>query len=540
MLQSKLSRRLLILTVSVSLSIGLCMIAQSAILATVIDQVYLHHATRPTLISLLILFLMIVCLRAGLNYLRERFSFQTATIIKNHVRKKCFSYFMQLSPAKLSEHKTGALTSTLLEQIEALHGFYADYLPQMMITVILPIIILGFVFSQNWLAGVILLITGPLIPLFMALIGMGAAKLNQENFQLLARLSAHFLDILQGLTTLSLFNRARAQTESIETISNDFRDKTMRVLRIAFLSSAALELFSTISIAIIAVYLGLGLLGLIHVGFSGVHITLQQALFILLLAPEFFMPLRQLGAFYHARAQAMGAANEIMGIGNRGSGIVSTNNTIATKQPITLTVNNLSFIYSNNRIFNDFSLTIPFGSCIAITGPSGVGKSTLLQLIAKLNTPSGGKILANTINIDTIDDDDWREHVTLLHQHPRLQVGTIADNIRIAKPNATDAEVMHAAEQAGVTAFSPHLTDLIYEHNTGLSGGQIQRVALARIILRDAAIVLLDEPTNYLDQSNITILWKLITQWKNKKTIIIATHDEKIINEIQPESVVAL
>lgn len=309
--QSKPAQRWLFLSIVLGIISGILIIFQAEILATIIDHVYIHHATRDTLFSLLLTLLVIIFLRSAFTWAREIIAFNTAKQVKELVRKNILEKISALTPLQLMQYKTGELTSILIEQVEALHGFFADYLPQMTIAVLLPLIILIIVFTQNWIAGLVLLMTGPLIPIFMALIGIGTAKLKQISFQTLARMSAHFLDMLQGLTTLVLFNRAHSQSKSIETVSNDYRERTMKILRIAFLSTATLELFSTISIAIIAVYLGLGLLGFLKVGFDGVHITLQHALFILLLAPEFFMPLRQLGTFYHARAEAIGAAEEI-------------------------------------------------------------------------------------------------------------------------------------------------------------------------------------------------------------------------------------
>lgn len=534
---SKPARRWLFISVALGIFSGILIILQSGVLAHIIDRVYIHQATRSILFSFISLFLGIIVLRTLITWLRESVSFQTANIIKDTVRKKILSHLMELSPSELSHFKTGALTSTLIEQVEALHGFFADYFPQMTIAVILPLIIVVVVFIQNWVAGLVLLITGPLIPLFMAFIGINTARLNQENFQTLSRMSAHFLDSLQGLTTLMLFNRARAQLASIDTISDQYRKTTMRVLRVAFLSTAALELFSTIAIAIIAVYLGLGLLGFLHVGFDGVHISLQHALFILLLAPEFFMPLRQLGTFYHARAEAIGAANEILKIFEKsGSGSGSEKN--CELKNISLSFKNINFNYDgHHKIFENFNLTVNHGECIAITGPSGVGKSTLLNLIAKFIAPQSGFIKANNINITEIENDSWREHIALLHQHPRLFHGTIADNIRFAKPEASNDDIKNAARITGVLDFTQHLPDglntMVGEQNLGLSGGQAQRVALARIILKDAPILLLDEPTAHLDQNNTMIILELLSQWRHNKTIIIATHDEKLLGAAQ-------
>lgn len=515
----------LLMTIICGLVMGVCLIAQSYLLAKILSHYYLNHATLTTLKPLLSSLVIIICIRAIFSFFREKFAFQTANNIKQRLRRILFENWMRENLSQKAD--TGARTSVLIENIEGLHGFFADYLPQMSITVILPIIILGFVFSQNWLCGLILLVCAPLIPIFMIIIGMQTAKLKKENFVLLAKLSNHFLNTLQGLSTLSLFNRARAQTQSIESLSNEFRLKTMTILRVAFLSSAALELFATISIAIIAVYLGLGLLGNIHIGFPSIGISLQAALFILLLAPEFFLPLRKLGDFYHARSEAMGAAELLMPELSQRSAS-SSQSPIFLEKNIAINLNNITFSYNKTPLITDLSLTIPFGACLTITGESGAGKSTLLHLIAKLLTPQSGSITTNGIDIATIDDDNWQEHITLLHQTPRLQTGTIFDNIHFARQSASKDAVFEAAAQAGVTDFSKELSEMIYEQNVGLSGGQIQRIALARIILRDAPIVLFDEPTNYLDEKNIQIFWQLIERWKGQKTMIVATHDREI------------
>ncbi|OGT49118.1 MAG: thiol reductant ABC exporter subunit CydD [Gammaproteobacteria bacterium RIFCSPHIGHO2_12_FULL_38_11] len=553
---SKPARGWLLLSIALGVISGVLMIAQAGILATIIDRVYLHHATRAMLSLNLILFLSIILIRSALTWAREIVSFQSAKMVKDTIRKILFKKLLKLSPIQLSKFKTGALASTIIEQVEALHGFYADFLPQMTICILLPFIILFFVYFQNWVAGLVLTITAPLIPLFMALIGINTAKLNQENFQTLSRMSAHFLDKLQGLTTLVLFNRAKTQLDTISTISDEYRKKTMQILRIAFLSTATLELFATISIAIIAVYLGLGLLGLIRIGFEGVTITLGSALFILLLAPEFFMPLRQLGTFYHARAQAIGAAAEIAKILNddcvsASDGFVSMNGSESASdreslinskinslqmdtKPINLLFKDICFSYHlSKNIINNFNCNIPFGECIAITGPSGVGKSTLLNLIAKFIVPQSGNIFVNDINLNKINNDNWRDNIALLHQHPRLFYGTILDNIKLSKPAATDTEIKNVVRETGVFDFVRALPNALNtqvgEHGFGLSGGQAQRVALARILLKNAPIILLDEPTAHLDQENTNIILQLLEKWRGNKTVLIATHDIRLI-----------
>lgn len=539
--QSKPAKRWLFLSVSLGIFSGLLVILQSGLLATIIDHVYLQHATTKTVFFILLSLLFTIIFRAAISWFREIAAFKTAYVVKNTVRENILDYIAALQPAEVSKIKTGALTTTLIEQVEALHGFFADYFPQMTIVIILPLIILMIVFMQNWVAGFILLITAPLIPLFMALIGMQTAKLNQENFETLARMSAHFLDTLQGLTTLVLFHRAAAQTKSIAYSSEEFREKTMRILRVAFLSTAALELFGTVSIAMIAVYLGLGLLGLIHLGFQGVHITLQHALFILLLAPEFFMPLRQLGTFYHARAEAMGAATEILKILSVGVGVgekIARQSEPFITRNIFLSLNDICFAYDEQKkIINRFNLTAHPGECVTIIGESGIGKTTLLNLIAKFLSPTSGSISANKMNLNDIDQDEWRNQFAFLQQHPRVFHGTIAENILLAKENATPEELEKAASDAGVLDFTNHLPDglntKVGEQGFGLSGGQIQRIALARIALKNAPLILLDEPTAHLDQKNKEVVVALLEKWKKEnKTIVIATHDSEIRNGV--------
>ena len=533
--QSRIVRFWLNTSVILGIVNGLLVIAQAAILATVIDRVYLHQASLAQLSHLLILLLVIIFLKAACIWCREISGFNTADLVKKEIRTNLYNNLLEEQPDNLAKRKAGALTTTLIEKIEALHNFYCDYLPQMTIVVLLPLIILALVFSYNWIAGLILLITGPLIPLFMALVGMGVEVINQRHFKSLSRLSAGFLDILQGLTTLTYFNKARTQIKSIQTMSESYRIKTMQVLRVAFLSSAVLELFSTVAIAMIAVYLGLGLLGLVHIGIPETGISLQKAFFILLLAPEFFMPLRQLGTFYHARAEAIAAADELFKLDEKNkASITHRPQEIAPSIIKSLQFSNVCFEYNDNKpIINHLNIKLIFGECVAITGPSGVGKSTFLKLIAKLQTPTTGSIFINEMDLSNIDTESWRTNIAWLMQNPYLFHDSISANIGLAKSNAKKAEILQAALAADVQSFTQSLPNgietLIGEKHLGLSGGQAQRVALARAYLKDAPIILLDEPTAHLDQDNKTIILQALSAWKKKKLIVIATHDKDIL-----------
>lgn len=535
MTQSRRARLWIAATVGISVSSGILLILQASLLAHIISRVYIHHATLDSAFVPLLWLLAIMLFRAGLSWLREITSFRASAQVRCTIRHELMQHLMRLGPVHCSQFNSGAISSTAIEHIEALQGFFADYLPQMILAVVIPLAILAVIFPLNWLAGIILLITAPLIPLFMALIGMGTESANQRHFQSLARLGAHFLDTLQGLTTLKYFNRCRAQIDAISTAANEYRQKTMDVLRIAFMSSAVLELFSSLAIAILAVYLGLGLLGYFHAGSYGRPFTLAHALFILLLAPEFFLPLRQLGTHYHARTAAIGAAKEILKIFEQTAVKPSQNKkTLHATQKIAIQFDKVSFAYQTQKtLFKELSFSIAPNEHVAIIGPSGSGKTTLLNVMAGFIQPQSGQLLINGVALTQLDTDHWRQHISWVGQNPRLFPGTLRDNIRLANPQASDAAVEVAARHALVWDFAhelPHgLDSIIGENNFGLSIGQAQRVALARAYLKNAPLLLLDEPTASLDQHSERRVTAALQQLAADKTLIIVSHRSNTI-----------
>jgi ATP-binding cassette subfamily C protein CydD len=330
-----------------------------------------------------------------------------------------------------------------------------------------------------------------------------------------------------------LFNRAIAQTQAVRDKSNAYREKTMNVLKVAFLSSAVLELFSTVSIAMIAVYLGLGLLGLIHVGFAHQLISLQNAFFILLLAPECFAPLRSLGAFYHAKSEAVAAANELLKIVD-GETQASIQPTEFAFQTIDIECVHLQFKYIDQKpLFSGLNARIPANKITLIVGPSGSGKTTLLKMLCQFQTAQSGHITVNQFNLRDIGHENWIQHISYLPQRPYLFHDTILNNITLHE-DYPEYAIYDAAHRAGVLDFAAQFPEglhtLIGEQYLGLSGGQAQRVALARAILKDAPLILLDEPTAHLDHHTKQFITHAVLQWKNKKTIVIATHDTAFLS----------
>jgi len=506
------------------------LILQAAVFANLLDVAIIHQQPLSSLIPQLASLILIMIVRAFMSWPQEIFGFKAGAKVRTQIRQQFLKTLNDIGPSRLTSEQSGGSATFFIEQIEALQNFYAEYLPQMQLTLLIPLTIILFVFSVDWLTGLILLFTAPLIPLFMALIGMGVESANQRYFKSLARLSGDFLDKLRGLVTLKLFNQSKAQSKIIAKAAEDYREKTMSVLRVAFLSSGALELFSSVAIAIVAVVLGLTLLDKITIGYFH-ELTLGKALFILLLAPEFFLPLRQLGVHYHARAEAIAAATELMRFAptDLQPGAVLNPKPLESASGFNINIQAIGFAYSGkNKLFNRFTLAIKPGEKIAIVGKSGTGKTTLIRLLMGFLQPTEGAIFINQQNLQTVDLSQWHKQIAFLGQMPQLFPGSIKDNVLLAKPDASDTEVSQALEKAGAMPFIQALTaglnTLIAEQNFGFSGGQAQRIALARVFLSDRPIIILDEPTASLDKETEQQIIQAINTYLINKTIILISH----------------
>ena len=524
-------RTWVILSVVLGLTSGILLIAQARLLADIVHGAFMDNLPPTVLYPYFVAFFGVVMVRAVLGWGREVVGFHAGARVREEVRVSLMAHIFTLGPGFTSRQRTGALSSTVMEHVEGLHDFYAFYLPQLALAVMIPVAILAFVFPLSWLAGVILLGTAPLIPLFMILVGMGAESISQRHFQALARVSAHFLDVLQGITTLKLHDRSRGEEKNIAVVSNDYRQRTMSVLRIAFLSSAVLEFFSSIAIALVAVYLAMSFLGYIHFGDYGKPLTLAGGLFILLLAPDFYLPLRELGTHYHARAEAIGAAEEILKILMIPSPDVSEK-TIAldTPGPIHIHCRDLYLAYAEGKrpALRGVSFQLNQGDKVALVGASGAGKTTILNLLLGFLTPDQGSIMVNETPLAHLPPESWRRHLGWIGQNPILFHGTIRDNIRLGRPQASEDEIEQAARSARVLDFTLHLPDgletLVGEQGLGLSRGQAQRVALARAFLKDAPILLLDEPTSGLDSKNERLIMSGLEELSSGRTVLMLTH----------------
>ncbi|EHC05859.1 ABC transporter, CydDC cysteine exporter (CydDC-E) family, permease/ATP-binding protein CydD [Shewanella baltica OS625] len=535
---------------------AVAMVAQAYIIATILDGVIMGQQVIPltanaqmvissmsidTYIPNFIALIALMLLRALLAYGRERASFEAGKRLRGHIRAAVMDKLTKLGPAFIKGKPAGSWASIVLEQVEDLQDFYARYLPQISLAGFIPVLILAAVFPINWTAGLILLLTAPLIPMFMILVGMGAADANRKNFSALARLSGHFMDRLKGLSTLKLFHRGDAELKIIATASEEFRSRTMSVLRMAFLSSAVLEFFAAVSIAVLAVYFGFSYLGHLDFGYYGAHANISSStdpqivgipfslftgLFILILAPEFYQPLRDMGTHYHAKAQAVGAAEALITLLEHPEpefvGQVRINSIE------TLSADNLEvFSFDGTRLLGPLSFELKDNQRLALVGPSGAGKTSLLNALLGF-LPYKGHLLINGHELSALDLAHWRQHLAWLGQEPQLFHGTVRDNVALADPTLPDDTLWHLLAEANISDFvkaQPLGLDApVGEQSSGLSVGQAQRIALARALGQKASLFVLDEPTASLDSQSEQAVSSALNRAMAGKMCIMVTH----------------
>ncbi|MEW5956811.1 MAG: thiol reductant ABC exporter subunit CydD [Chloroflexota bacterium] len=520
------------LTAGLSLWGGLALVGQAFYLSRLINRVFLDGAGLAEVQAELFTLVGLSLIRAGISWAGPITAQRIAGRVKNDLRRRLTAHLLALGPAYTRGEQSGELTSTVVEGVEALDAYFSQYLPQLAAAVLVPLAILAFVLPLDLTSGLVLLLTAPLIPVFMALIGQAAEQLTQRQWTQLSRMSGHFLDVLQGLATLKLLGRSREQIELIARISDRFRQTTMGVLRVAFLSALVLELVATLSTAIVAVEVGLRLL-------YG-YLPFEQALFVLILAPEFYNPLRMLGARFHAGMSGAAAARRIFEVlettadggprtAEQSPGQTS-NLQFPGPPPFTIHFKNVYYAYDEGRrpALNDVSFTIRPGQRLALVGPSGAGKSTIAQLLLRFIEPGGGIITVNEQPLAELDLAGWRSHLAWVSQQPYLFNASVADNIRLARPDADPADLRRAAALAQAASFIetlPHGYDtLIGERGARLSGGQAQRLALARAFLKDAAFIILDEATANLDPETEAQIQTAIEQLLAGRTALIIAH----------------
>lgn len=516
---ARATRLFLAAVVALGVAGAALVIAQAMLIAEVVVGGF-EDGLAVTELRTPLMLLAVVALGRGLvSWLTELAAYRASAAVKSELRGRLLDRAAALGPDWLSGQRTGSLVALATRGVDALDDYFARYLPQLGLAVVVPVAVLARIVTEDWVSAAIIVVTLPLIPLFMILIGWATQSRMDRQWQLLSRLSGHFLDVVAGLPTLKVFGRAKAQAESIRTITSQYRRATLRTLRIAFLSSFALELLATLSVALVAVTIGMRL----------VHgeLDLYTGLVVLILAPEAYLPIRQVGAQYHAAAEGLSAAEEIFAVLETE---VRAGGTADVPQSLRLELEGVTVRHEGRSApsLDGASLVVEEGETVALVGPSGVGKSTLLHVVLGFAEPDEGRVQVGGVDLAALAPERWRERIAWVPQRPHLFAGTIAENVRLARPDADDGAVTAALRDAGAYDFVADLPDgaqtLLGEDGAGLSAGQRQRLALARAFLADRPLLLLDEPTASLDGETEAGIVDAVRRLAAGRTVLLVVH----------------
>ncbi|MFI9580836.1 thiol reductant ABC exporter subunit CydD [Streptomyces sp. NPDC052236] len=534
---ARTTRIFLIAVVLLGLVGAALVVAQAMLIADVVVGGFQQGRSASGLGTPLALLAAVAVGRAVVSWLTDLAAYRASAAVKSELRRKLLERAAELGPGWMSGQRTGSLVALATRGIDALDDHFSRYLPQLGLAVVVPVAVLARIVTEDWVSAAIIVVTLPLIPLFMVLIGWATQARMDRQWRLLSRLSGHFLDVVAGLPTLKVFGRAKAQAESIRSITSEYRKATLRTLRIAFLSSFALELLATLSVALVAVGIGMRL----------VHgeLDLYTGLVILILAPEAYLPIRQVGAQYHAAAEGLSAAEEIFRVLETEPRAGGTGEVPATFR---LELDGVTVRHPGRvaASLDAASLVVEQGETVALVGPSGVGKSTLLDVVLGFVEPAEGRVRVggaesasgtdtagdtapvSGTDLAALDLDRWRERIAWVPQRPYLFAGTIAENVRLARPDADDAAVRAALREAGAYDFVaglPQGADTpLGEDGAGLSAGQRQRLALARAFLADRPVLLLDEPTAALDGETEAGIVDAVRRLAEGRTVLLVVH----------------
>ncbi|MDF7676557.1 thiol reductant ABC exporter subunit CydD [Neisseriaceae bacterium ESL0693] len=511
---------------------GVLLVLQNGLLAWLFAGWLNGQPVLSHLIQILPYLLLCWAARPWLEYIKNQQLAQASIAIRANLRLKLIQTLADLGEARRHLGHDGALSSLILDQVDALDGYIVHYVIQQKIAVMMPLLIVVVTACYSPLAAILLLLTAPLVPVFMILVGEAAARKSRAQFAALARLSGRFLDLLRGLATLRRLGALNQAQEAVDQATQQYRRRTMQVLKLAFLSTAILELFSALAIALVAVYLGLGLLGVLPWNMGMVPVPYQGALLILLLAPEFYAPLRQLGADYHAKASAEAAADAINQLLTTPTPHKEGSLDYRLQHAPAIEADQLGMMALGGRMrLAPVSFKVAAGERILLSGRSGSGKSSLLQALLGF-APFTGRLYLDHLSYQKLNSAFVRQFMAYLAQTPPLLPLTIAENLRLAQPQATDQELYAVLMQVGLwplVAALPHTWHTsLAERGIGLSGGQLQRLALAQMLLRPAPLWLLDEPTAHLDAKTAKDVMRLIERLSRGKTVILVCHDHDL------------
>lgn len=510
-------------TVALGFLAAVMTVVQMVLLAKVVDQVFLKDAGSAGVRDLLLFLLAAAVGRAALIGAREVVAQRGAVHVKSELRSRLFAHILRLGPTYIAGERTGELTTTATEGVERLEPYFARYLPQMALSALVPLLVAGYILPRDLSSAVLLLITAPVIPVMMILVGSYAEDHMKRQWMALSRMGAHFLDSLQGLPTLKVFGRSSAEQNHVAAVGEAFRQRTMKVLKFAFLSGLVLEFMTAVAIALIAVTLGVRLV-------SG-NLPFEEAFVVLLLAPEFYRPLRDLGVHRHAGMEGKAAAERMIEILNIPAPVSpASGKPVRLEDGLTVEFSDVEYTYpaSQSPALSNLTLELPAGTRTALVGRSGSGKSTLVNLVARFLEPDEGSIVANGVPTSEMPVELWREYIALVPQRPHLFYGSLLENVWMARPQASRREVEDAATLAGCEEFVRRLPEgyetQIGERGLRLSGGEAQRLAIARAFLKDAPLLIMDEPTSSLDPESEELIREALDRLSEGRTTLIVAH----------------
>jgi ATP-binding cassette subfamily C protein CydCD len=525
---ARATRTFLFVSVGLGALSALLIVSQAWLLADIVASAFSNGESLAQLQTPLILLLCVIVARAAVAWGAELAASRCSAGAKSQLRGALLERVAGLGLDSSRRERAGELAVLATRGIDALDGYFSLYLPQLLLAVIVPLVVLAAVIWEDWISAAIIAATIPLIPLFMALVGAATRERMDRQLRTLQQLAGHFLDVVAGLPTLKVFGRAKAQAASIRNIAERYRDTALSTLRIAFLSSLILELVATISVALVAVAIGLRLMG--------GELGLRTALFALVLAPEAYLPLRQLGANYHASAEGMAAAEQVFAVLEKPLPPRGTRREVPDMTIVDIEVEGLWVSYPDRSepALEDVSLSIEAGEVLALAGPSGCGKSTLLSVLLGLTAPARGSVRVGDVELADLDPEAWHAQLAWVPQRPHLFATSIAENVRLGRRDASSEELwetIRAAGLADVVANLPEGLDTVLgDRGAGLSAGERQRVALARAFLRDSPLLLLDEPTANLDGRTEQELVEALRRLSRERTVVLVAHRPALLS----------
>lgn len=537
---TKISNKYIFISAISSILSTLLIVFHAWLVSDILNQALIHNKQQKDLLNLFVILLVIFFIKSVLTFVSDIFGAFASKNIKYNLRQQLFENLLIRDPEWISNQLSGHIVSSIVDQVSNLENFFSRYIPSLINAILIPISFTIILFYIDNILGILLLLTFPLIPIFMILIGYRTENVNRQQLKSLSRLSGFFADRLKGLYILKLFGREKHEINTVFESSEIVRKSTMKVLKVAFISSAILEFFSSLGIAIVAIYIGFSYLGIFssYNNFS----NFQYGIFSLLIVPEIYNPLRQFAIYYHDKAKARESLIQLHNMfGNifvkRNINILTNdqniNNDFNKLKPVILKIENLNIHAYNqsNNILDNINLNIQAAQHLAIMGESGSGKTTLLEAIANFKNFSGN-IFIDGHSLNSIENNILRSKIYLMGQKPFLFSGSLIDNIKIANIKADSNKILEAACKARVKEFADTLPSglntVLGQSGKGISGGQAQRLAIARLFIRNPGLVLLDEPTSHLDEFNQNIILKEIISFCKNRTLIIVTHSYNV------------